>query len=47
MTDGTWFHGDDCPCHCAGCGGTELVVLGRLGRKLWTRCRDCGYDNDC
>jgi len=24
--------------------GAELAWLGRLGRLLWLRCRDCGMD---
>ncbi len=29
--------------YCAICGG-ELIPLGRLGRRSWYRCRDCGLD---
>jgi hypothetical protein len=29
---------------CPLCGSECLVLLGRLGRLLWLRCRDCGID---
>lgn len=28
---------------CGYCGGA-LTLLGRLGRMIWYRCRDCGAD---
>jgi hypothetical protein len=30
-------------CECSACGGS-LVLLGRLGRLEWSRCRDCGLE---
>ena len=29
---------------CSFCGG-PLVLLGRLGRLIWTRCRNCGAEH--
>lgn len=28
---------------CAVCGG-DLTLLGKMGRLVWFRCRDCGMD---
>lgn len=29
---------------CPTCGSRLHILLGRLGRLLWYRCRDCGID---
>jgi hypothetical protein len=30
--------------YCAGCGGEEYVLVGRLGNRVHVRCRNCGLD---
>lgn len=30
---------------CRECGG-QLNILGKLGSKLWARCRNCGLDQE-
>jgi len=29
---------------CPGCSSDNAVYMGRLGRKVWYRCRDCGLE---
>jgi uncharacterized Zn finger protein len=29
---------------CDACGSEHLGLLGRLGRLIWVRCRECGWD---
>lgn len=29
---------------CPACDGDRPTLLGRLGRRLWLRCRWCGID---
>ncbi len=35
---------DGCAMRCPGCGSRFYIFLGRLGRLLWYRCRDCGIN---